>query len=88
MTFLWLEITLDKIFMIIKSKWLNYKKISPNFFEENSRKFKRMNMNTRTPNNTYMKVQVRTMNLNRKKKTTISIDKNSRQSRKIWTTRN
>ena len=62
-------------------------KISPNKFEENSKNSKaHMNMNTRTPKSTYMKVQVRTINLNRtkrQKKNTKSIGKHSRQSRTL-----
>lgn len=61
-------------------------KISPNKFEENSENSKaHMNMNTRTPKSTYMKVQVRTINLNRTKrqKNTKSIGKHSRQSRTL-----
>jgi len=41
-------------------------KISPNKFEENSKAH--MNMNTRTPKSTYIKVQVRTINLNQTKR--------------------
>ena len=44
-------------------------KISPNKFEENSKSSKaHMNMNIRTLKSTYMKVQVRTINLNKTKR--------------------
>ena len=35
-----LNMTLDKTYMIIKSKWLKYKKISPNTFWRKLKKFK------------------------------------------------
>ena len=62
-------------------------KISPNKFEENSKNSKaHMNMNTRTPKSTYMKIQVRTINLTRNKKT--KKHKINRQKQDMKTTRN
>ena len=80
--------TLDKIFMIIKSKWLNYKKNSPNKIGKKKSK-EHMNMNTKTPKSKYMKVQVRIMNLNQTKrqKTQNQLVNIQDNQEKLWTTR-